>query len=145
MRAMSVSPAVIVCVVNTIQGLLLLQPSLRVRRSTLYLVMISLRAGAGGVERGHAHAPARSPAGPTRSAKWLVLQLGGGSGARCAPAPLFISLAQLPWPSRRFTGRLHRFIQLPRKARTQRTNNDSLLCCLMASFVVSVWDPFLFL
>lgn len=135
MRAMSVSPAVIVCVVNTIQGLLLLQPSLRVRRSTLYLVMISLRVGAGGgggVERGHAHAPARSPAGPARSAKWLVLQLGGGSGARCAPAPLFISLAQLPWPSRRFTRRRQRFIQLPRKARTQRTNNGSLLCCSMA-------------
>lgn len=52
MRAVSVSPAVIVCVVNTIQGLLLLQPSLRVRRSALYLVMISLRVGAGVVGRG---------------------------------------------------------------------------------------------
>lgn len=63
-----------------------LQPSLRVRRSALYLVMIfaacaCVRAKKGGVsERGHAHA--RSTAGPSRAAKWLVLQFGGGSGSR---------------------------------------------------------------
>lgn len=136
MRAMSVSPAVIVCVVNTIQGLLLLQPSLRVRRSTLYLVMISLRVGAGvvvGGWRGGTHTRPRA----LQLAQLVALNgsccnLGADQERGTLPPPFFISLAQLPWPSRRFIGRQQRFIQLPRKARTQRTNNDSLLCCLMA-------------
>lgn len=74
--------------------LLLLQPSLRVRRSGSVFGNDFLRVGAGAVRGGgHVHAPARSTAGPARTAKWLVLQLGGGPGARCSPASLFIS----PW------------------------------------------------
>lgn len=39
-----------------------------------------------GSEGGHMHVPARSTAGPARTAKWLVLKVGGGPGARCSRA-----------------------------------------------------------
>ena len=79
----------------------LLQPSLRVRRSALYLVMmpppspapsrarvcvcVCVRGGGGGA-RTRTRTLYSWPISP---AKWLVLQLGGGSGARRSPAFAF--------------------------------------------------------
>lgn len=59
-----------------------------------------------GSEGGHVHVPARSTAGPARTAKWLVLKVVGGPGARCSPASSSsLSLALFLWQ------RLQRFIE----------------------------------
>lgn len=52
-----------------------------------------------GSEGEHVHVPARSTAGPARTAKWLVLKVGGGPGARCSPASFpSLSLSSLSGP-----------------------------------------------
>lgn len=73
-----------------------MQPSLRVRRSALYLVTISPVCvwGAGGVG-GHAHAPARSTAGPSSPLSGSCCNLGADHALGDLPPSPFISSRRL--------------------------------------------------